>query len=303
MDDSLLWVYEGLTQFWGTVLPVRAGLRRPREISRDARQSVAGTFDIQTGESLAAARRHRGRGARFSTTRRMPGNRAAAASTSTRPRSSCGSTSMRELRARSGGRASLDDFMKRFYAGAGGQPALKPYVEVGRLRDARGNRAGRLARAHPPPPRHARPAARCSRGSRAAGWQLEYSALKELLHRGPARSAARMTNRALVDRAAARRQGTRSSIPIEDAPPRAPAPAPGMKLIAVNGRQVQRRGAGRGDCGGARGPRSRSSCWWRTRDYYRTLSVAYFDGPRFPHLERIAGRADTLAENLRPRSN
>ena len=34
-----------------------------------------------------------------------------------------------ELRARSGGRASLDDFVRRFYAGAGGEPALKPYVE------------------------------------------------------------------------------------------------------------------------------------------------------------------------------
>ena len=26
--------------------------------------------------------------------------------------------------------ASLDDYVKRFYAGAGGEPALKPYVEA-----------------------------------------------------------------------------------------------------------------------------------------------------------------------------
>ena len=34
-----------------------------------------------------------------------------------------------ELRARSAGKASLDDFVKRFYAGTSGQPALKPFVE------------------------------------------------------------------------------------------------------------------------------------------------------------------------------
>jgi hypothetical protein len=33
-------------------------------------------------------------------------------------------------------------------------------------------------------------------------------------------------------------------------------------------------------------------------DYYRTLSVAYFDGPRFPHLTRIEGTPDTLSEVL-----
>ena len=34
-----------------------------------------------------------------------------------------------QLRKASGGHASLDDFMRRFYAGKGGAPALKPYVE------------------------------------------------------------------------------------------------------------------------------------------------------------------------------
>ena len=34
-------------------------------------------------------------------------------------------------------------------------------------------------------------------------------------------------------------------------------------------------------------------------DYYRTLSVAYFDGPRFPHLTRIEGTPDTVSEVLK----
>ena len=34
----------------------------------------------------------------------------------------------------------------------------------------------------------------------------------------------------------------------------------------------------------------------------RTLSVAYFDGIRYPHLARIDGRPDTLALVLKPRA-
>ena len=33
-------------------------------------------------------------------------------------------------------------------------------------------------------------------------------------------------------------------------------------------------------------------------DFYRTISVPYFDGPRWPHLTRISGEKDVLAEVL-----
>jgi hypothetical protein len=36
-------------------------------------------------------------------------------------------------------------------------------------------------------------------------------------------------------------------------------------------------------------------------DYYRTLSVEYYDGPRYPHLVRIEGRLDTLSAVFSPR--
>ncbi|MFC7301491.1 M61 family metallopeptidase [Cognatiluteimonas weifangensis] len=43
MQDSLLWVYEGQTQYWGNVLAARGGLRPP-EASRDALALVAATY-------------------------------------------------------------------------------------------------------------------------------------------------------------------------------------------------------------------------------------------------------------------
>ena len=59
MDGSLLWVYEGMTQFWGTVLPVRSGLITP-ESYREMLASIAGFYDIQSRQPLATAGRHRG---------------------------------------------------------------------------------------------------------------------------------------------------------------------------------------------------------------------------------------------------
>lgn len=43
MQDSLLWVYEGQTQYWGNVLTARSGLR-PMEASRDALASVVALY-------------------------------------------------------------------------------------------------------------------------------------------------------------------------------------------------------------------------------------------------------------------
>lgn len=127
MDDSLLWVYEGLTQFWGTVLPVRAGIETPGEY-REMLASVAGTFDIQPGNrwrpladtAVEAPVLYSAPDAWQSSRRSVDFYEASEL---------LWLNVDAQLRERSGGRASLDDFMKRFYAGAGGQPALKPYVE------------------------------------------------------------------------------------------------------------------------------------------------------------------------------
>ncbi len=43
MQDSLLWVYEGQTQYWGNVLAARSGLR-PLDASRDALALVAASY-------------------------------------------------------------------------------------------------------------------------------------------------------------------------------------------------------------------------------------------------------------------
>ena len=48
MRDDLLWVYEGMTQYWGTVLTARSGLRTPEE-TRYILARVAAGFEISPG--------------------------------------------------------------------------------------------------------------------------------------------------------------------------------------------------------------------------------------------------------------
>jgi hypothetical protein len=40
----------------------------------------------------------------------------------------------------------------------------------------------------------------------------------------------------------------------------------------------------------------------RHGDVYRTISLPYYDGPRYPHLERLANIPDRLSEVVKPRS-
>jgi hypothetical protein len=36
--------------------------------------------------------------------------------------------------------------------------------------------------------------------------------------------------------------------------------------------------------------------------YYKTCTVNYEGGPRFPHLERVEGRPDVLGDIIKPRA-
>ena len=127
MDGSLLWVYEGMTQFWGEVLPVRSRLVAAQDY-REVLAAQAGDFDIEVGnhwrplaDTAVAAQILYDAPISWANSRRSADFYEASEFLWLNVDA--------ELRARSGGKASIDDFVKRFYAGTSGQPALKPYVE------------------------------------------------------------------------------------------------------------------------------------------------------------------------------
>ncbi len=48
MRDDLLWVYEGMTQYWGNILTARAGMRTPEQ-TRDILAATAANFAVSRG--------------------------------------------------------------------------------------------------------------------------------------------------------------------------------------------------------------------------------------------------------------
>jgi len=75
----------------------------------------------------------------------------------------------------------------------------------------------------------------------------------------------------------------------------------GMKLVAVNGQRYS--GVVLDDAILiAQKTRQPISLLVEKGDYFDTLRVEYYEGPRFPHLIRIEGHGDTLTATLAPRA-
>jgi predicted metalloprotease with PDZ domain len=295
MDGSLLWVYEGLTELWGEVLPTRAGLVSTQTF-REWLAGIAGDFDIEPGD--------RWRPLADTAVEAQKLYDAPDAWKSSRRDTDFYEASVllwldvdSELRARTGGRASLDDFMRSFYAGPGGAPALKPYVEQDIYKTL-----ATIA------PLDWRPVIRRHLDSlgpavllaalERSGWKLAYTPQKNSWveyyqkHMKTTERAwsigLRLDDKGVILDAIEGRAAARGGA------------GPGMTLVAVNGRKFSPEVL---DAAIAAAAVSRKpiELLVQSDDYYRTLKADYFDGPRFPHIVRIEGRPDTLSEVLKSR--
>ncbi len=297
MDGSLLWVYEGMTQYWGTVLPVRAGLITAQS-HREMLAALAGGFDIQVGnrwrplaDTAVAAQILYDAPAAWSNSRRDVDFYEASEFLWLNVDA--------ELRQKSGGRASLDDYVRRFYAGPGGEPALKPYLESEVYTTLAAVVPGdwrALIRRHLD---SLGPQALLA-GLRASGWQLSYS---------PERNAyldTEQRRRKLTVRLWSLGLTLDEKDAVADVVETGAAAqagiSPGMKLIAVNGRKYSAEVLDAALLA-AQEDKKPIELLIENADYYRTVSVSYSGGPRWPHLTRIEGQPDLLGQILTPRSN
>jgi len=295
MDGTLLWVYEGMTEFWGEVLPTRAGIITP-DYFRETVAEAAGFFDTEPGV--------RWRPMVDTATSVQLLNDSPAAWTSSRRSADYYEAAIflwldvdAELRARSHGHATLDDYVARFYAGKTGEPSLKPYFEQD-IYDTLGaiEPADWRSLIH----RHLDnldTTALMGALSRS-GWKLSYSALPN------AAAASRekrheQTNRRWSIGFILGKDAKIVDVVTDRAAALAGA-SPGMTVLAVNGRKFTTKGL---DAAIAEAQQTRRpiSLLVDNADFYSTLSVEYYDGPRYPHLVRIEGQPDTLASVIKAR--
>ncbi len=295
MRGALLWVYEGLTEHLGLVLPARAGLWTP-EYYREQVAAIAAGLDTETGrdwrslEDTAVAAQ---------ILYDAPGDGKA------RRR---GTDFYEEsiflwldvdttLRERSRGRVTLDDFCRRFYGGANSGPTLVPYTRddvVKALNDLvpydwAGLLADHVDRVQPRLP---------MQGLERAGWRLVYN---DQPNQAISDNESRRGNhdwRFSLGFAVGKNDAAGDVLP--DSPAGRAGMVAGEKLLGVGGHVYSPR-AVEAALAAARSGKEPIEVIAADGDAIRVHRLDYHGGPGYPHLERIEGRPDLLSEILQAR--
>jgi predicted metalloprotease with PDZ domain len=293
MQDDLLWVYEGLTEYLGDVLTARSGLWTPQEY-RDELARSAAMLDHRPGR----------------TWRNLQDTADAAALLYYTPkewdswRRSVDYYDEGELdwlwadsiiRQQTGGKKSIDDFCKLFHGAPSTPPMVKTYTfddVVNALNqiapyDWRGFWTERLTNHGPGAPLG---------GIEGTGWKIVYDENRSPMMRAW-EDDHRTLNAAFSVGLIIKENGDIEDT-IEGMDAAHAGIGPGMKILAVNGRrftpQVLRDALYEG-----KKTSQQLQLLIENTDYFRTFVIDYHGGEKYPHLVREESKPDTLSDILR----
>ena len=293
MVGDLLWVYEGLTEYLGNVLTSRSGLWTPEQY-REALAETAAMLDHRTGrtwrpleDTARSVQILRLQGPEWQSWRRgldyYPEGELIWLEVDA------------TIRQQSHGEKSLNDFCRLFYGGESGPPKVVPYTFDDVVRALNQvtpyDWAGLLKTRVNSIDAHA-PLGGIERG----GWRLVYNDQPNLfIHTGE-------KLRKSVDASyslgfVVREDGVLSDV-IYGSPAYAAGIGPGMKLVAINGRAWSR-DVLLDALRSSKDSQQPIDLLVENAKFFKTYSIAYHDGIRNPHLERIEG-PDVLGEILTP---
>jgi predicted metalloprotease with PDZ domain len=297
MRTELLWIYEGLTTYLGYVLHTRSGLLDPELVREDLAFIVAGLMNRPgrqwraLGDTATAAPHLYEAPGEWASWRRGVDfyNE--------------GITLWLEvdslIRAKTRGARSLDDFCRSFFGGRGGAPSVRPYVLDDLLRalgevaphDWRAFFAARVDAVSVRAPLDA---------VEASGWKLVYDATPNKALAAYERSDEVVLFPLFSLGLRLKKDGT-----VGDVAPGTPAAkagaAPGMKLVAVDGRKYSATVL-RDALKASAAARRPVELLLENGEFLRTYKVDWRGGDRQPHLVRLAGKPDLLTAILGPRT-
>jgi predicted metalloprotease with PDZ domain len=290
MQDDLLWVYEGLTNYLGFVLTSRSGLLTADQ-DRDDLALTAAFLDHTPGREW----------------RNLQDTADAAPELYFSPRaweSWRRSTDFYDedtlnwlwadviIRQQTNGAKTIDDFCHLFHGAPSTAPMVKPYTfddVVNTLNqvapyDWRGFWTERLTNHGPGAPLG---------GIEGSGWKVAYNETPSDMDSASRRSVNAIYSLGLV-------LSSDGSIgdTVEGMPAAKAGIGPGMKLIAVNGRQFSPDVLREALKAGKDGSRSIELLVENT-DYYNTYKIDYHGGEKYPHLVRDDSKPDLLTEILK----
>jgi len=302
MIGQYLWVYEGLTQYLGEVMAARSGAWSPEDY-RENLALTAAMLDHRAGRSW----------------RPLEDTAVAAQLLYFAPESWAswrrGTDFYPEgtliwlavdtiIRKQSEGRRSLDDFCRLFHGGSSGRPEVRTYTfedltatlnEIAPY-DWKGffHRVVDSIMVRAP-----------LDGIEAGGWKLAYSDAMPALLKSREQVSQTIdlsySLGVLVKTAGSEPDHGKIVDVLRDSPANKAGIAPGMRLVAVQGRQWSP-AILREAIRAAKGAQAPIELLVRNGDFYKTVPIDYHQGELYPHLERDPGRADLLGQIIRSRS-
>ncbi|MET0282388.1 MAG: peptidase M61, partial [Steroidobacteraceae bacterium] len=298
MQDSLLWVYEGQTQYWGNVLAARSGLR-PMQAARDALALVFATYtDNRPGLSW--------RNVQDTTNDPIIANRAVKAF----PNYQLSEDYYRAgqliwfevdtlIRSRSAGRKSLDDFARAFFGIRDGEwKVQRTYTFADVVATLNGVVAadwGRFLR------ERLDGKVPITGGLEASGWRLVYRDEPNAYAKAQAKGKRPSTPDYLYSLGFTVAKDGKIAEVRWDSPAFNAGLALGTQIAAVN--DIEFSTDVLDDALKAAATDKTQPIRLLVRDLarYRVVSLDYHAGARFPHLERIEGVPDLLTAIFTPR--
>ncbi|WP_449446891.1 M61 family metallopeptidase [Thermomonas brevis] len=294
MQDSLLWVYEGQTQYWGNVLAARSGMR-PLPASIDALALVAATYaENRPGLSW--------RNVQDTTNDPIIASRAPRAYRNYQMSEdyySAGQMIWLEadalIRTKTGGKKSLDDFAKAFFGVNDGEwerqntytfedvvatlNGVMPYDWATFLRQRLDGKTGLTG------------------GIEAAGWKLVFKDTPNAYAKGASRGGGGDFVYSLG--LSLGKDGSVGDVRW-DSPAFNAGIGTGTTIVAVNG-QAYDKDLLEDAVKAAKTDKAPIELMVKEFNLYRTVKLDYHGGLRYPHLERIQGKPDLLTPILTAR--
>ena len=298
MRGELLWVYEGLSEYYGDVLATRSGLLSLQDF-RDELARLAAAMDSHRGrewrslqDATIAAPLLYAQGHDWAARLRRQDDFYQESALLWLEADAL-------IRKQSAGKRSLDDYCSAFYGAPGGPPELHSYdfdALIAALNavlpyDWRGFWLERLNRLRQGAPLE---------GLIASGWRLGYATAPTAMFRGHATEDHETNLQYSLGFVLDEDKGILSDV-VPGSPADIVGLAPGSKLIAVDGRKWSKELLHDALTGSGQGART-IELLIEKDDLYRTLSLSYAGGERYPVLEAIAGAPDLLAAIARPRA-
>jgi predicted metalloprotease with PDZ domain len=300
MGNDLLWVYEGLTDYYGNVLTARSGMRTPEQ-ARDVFAQIAASFEVSPGRSWRS----------LEDTTRQPIISSHGAFPQTwaswersydyYPESDLiwldADTKIREL---SDGKKSLDDFAKAFFGIDNGSYITVPFTLEDLVKslnavqpfDWAGFFRARVYEVNPKVPEN---------GFTQGGYRLVYNDTEpEWLKKAESvRGASFATSLGFSIRSeSADSHGSLDSVGWDSLGFKAGI-LPDMQLQAVNDQKYTAAGL-RETILAAEKSKEPIKLLLKRGDEFVTVSLDYHGGMRYPHLERVEATPDRLDEILAP---